>query len=215
MVAFNLSKLLADNFPPRHIFTSKNISECAKFLQSKFLSLYADCTVNFNIFKSLAFNLIKKFNECGKRKKFFLTKYKHFLDQNQQCKYLLLEKDSEKEIRIHEEELLLIRKGENLIKQGNQLIKQGERKIKEGELLLRTHGSNVNSVPCRVPKSSAVNTSFTPKPRKSFIKLTNRMKRKRTDSLREREVKELQHAVKGFKSNSSMVQICHCKLFVI
>ncbi|XP_047134708.1 uncharacterized protein LOC124812305 [Hydra vulgaris] len=203
MVTFNLSKLLADNFPPRHIFTSKNVPECAKFLQSKFLSLYADCTVNFNIFKSLAFNLIKKFNECGKRKKFFLTKYKHFLDQNQQCKYLLLEKDSEKEIRTHEEELLLIRKGENLIKQGNQLIKQGERKIKEGELLLRTHGSNVNSVPCRVPKSSAVNTSCTPKPRKSFIKLTNRMKRKRTDSLREREVEELQHAVKRFKSNSS------------
>nr|XP_047129431.1 uncharacterized protein LOC124809395 [Hydra vulgaris] len=115
----------------------------------------------------------------------------------------ILEKDSEKEIRIHEEELLLIRKGENLVKQGNQLIKQGERKIKEGELLLRTHGSNVNSVPCRVPKSSAVNTSFTPKPRKSFIKLTNRMKRKRTDSLREREVEELQHAVKRFKSNSS------------
>nr|XP_047142895.1 uncharacterized protein LOC124817133 [Hydra vulgaris] len=114
-----------------------------------------------------------------------------------------LEKDSEKEIRTHEEELLLIRKGENLIKQGNQLIKQGERKIKEGELLLRTHGSNVNSVPCRVPKSSAVNTSCTPKPRKSFIKLTNRMKRKRTDSLREREVEELQHAVKRFKFNSS------------
>ncbi|XP_065680006.1 uncharacterized protein LOC124806171 isoform X2 [Hydra vulgaris] len=203
MVTFNLSKLLADNFPPRHIFTSKNVSECAKFLQSKFLSLYAVCTVNFNIFKSLAFNLIKKFNECGKRKKFFLTKYKHFLDQNQECKYLLLEKDSEKEIRTHEEELLLIRKGENLIKQGNQLIKQGERKIKEGELLLRTHGSNVNSVPCRVPKSSAVNTSCTPKPRKSFIKLTNKMKRKRTDSLREREVEELQHAVKRFKSNSS------------
>ncbi|XP_065682338.1 uncharacterized protein LOC124816623 [Hydra vulgaris] len=114
-----------------------------------------------------------------------------------------LEKDSEKEIRTHEEELLLIRKGENLLKQGNQLIKQGERKIKEGELLLRTHGSNVNSVPCRVPKSSAVNTSYTPKPRKYFIKLTNRMKRKRTDSLREREVEELQHAVKRFKSNSS------------
>ncbi|XP_065678219.1 uncharacterized protein LOC136093186 [Hydra vulgaris] len=74
---------------------------------------------------------------------------------------------------------------------------------KTRELLLHTHGSNVNSVPCRVPKSSAVNTSCTPKPRKSFIRLTNRMKRKRTDSLREQEVEELQHAVKRFKSNSS------------
>ena len=61
----------------------------------------------------------------------------------------------------------------------------------------------IYSVPCRVPKSSAVNTSCTPKPRKSFIKLTNRMKRKRTKSLREREVEEIQHAVKRFKSNSS------------
>ena len=41
------------------------------------------------------------------------------------------------------------------------------------------------------------------KPRKSFVELTFRMKCKRIDNLRGRELEELQHAVKWFKFNPS------------
>ena len=46
-------------------------------------------------------------------------------------------------------------------------------------------------------------TPEVPKPRKSFLELTSRMKRKRTDNLQGKELEELQHAVKWFASNPS------------
>ena len=66
----------------RQLLTHTSFKACAKFLQSKFIALNnAGCMASFKIFRSLAFELIKNFNKCGKKSSLFFTKYKDFLDK--------------------------------------------------------------------------------------------------------------------------------------
>ena len=53
------------------------------------------------------------------------------------------------------------------------------------------------------PEACRFTVPCAPKPRKSFIQLSSRMKHKSTDNLQGRELEKLQHAVKRFKFSPS------------